>query len=126
MSAESTTDAVRRGLELAILFVVASYFALFLYWNSNAASVSLSPWHGLEVSLPAVLVVAIGFLVGFAVAALLATVGSLARSGEIRAARRRAADLEAELSRLRNLPLDEDLHRPAELDVVVSEPDDQP
>jgi len=87
----------------------------FVYLNGGAGRVPLSLWPGVEARpLPVVLVVFGGFLAGFLTAVLLATVTVLRRGSEQRALRRRIASLETELQRLRNLPIEEDLHAPPE------------
>ena len=62
-----------------------------------------------------------GFLTGFVVTALLTAVAALRRSADVRALRRRLTVLEGELARLRNLPLEEDLHSPPEPEAVGAE-----
>ena len=55
------------------------------------------------------------------VAALLTAVATMQRAVRIREGLRRVAGLEQELARLRNLPLEEDLHVPPEAEGVESE-----
>lgn len=110
---ETRPATYERAAHWAVRGIVLAYFVAFIAWNFDAPGVPLKLWFGGEPSpRPAVFVVAASFVVGFLLAAFLAWVGWLARAAELRRSRRRVTELESELSRLRNLPIEEDLVAP--------------
>ena len=111
----NATNRLQQLANLLIWAVVATYAVSFVWLNRDSGEVGLTFWWGVEPRpRPAVLVVLAGFLGGLLVTAALTLVGALRRVTDQRALRRRIAGLEAELQRLRNLPLEEDLHAPPE------------
>lgn len=112
---ETRRDRLQGPAALLAWAAVTTFAVGFVYLNGEAGSVSLKLWPGLDARpLPVVLVVFGGFLAGFLTAVVLATVTVLKRGAEHRAQRRRIVTLEQELQRLRNLPIEEDLHAPPE------------
>jgi uncharacterized integral membrane protein len=114
---DSSRDRLQGPAVLLVWAAVTTCAVGFVYLNGGAGKVALSFWPGWEPrALPVVLVVFGGFLAGFLTAVVLATVTVLRRGAEHRALRRRISSLEQELQRLRNLPIEEDLHAPLEAD----------
>ena len=113
----NASDRLQGLLTVVVWAMVTAYAVAFVWLNRASEDVGLTFWWGVEPRpRSAVLVVRAGFLVGFLVTALLAAVGALRRGAEERLLRRRIRSLEQELQRLRNLPIEEDLHSPPEPD----------
>jgi len=95
---------VKRTLS-AILFVVVFVLGVS-FALKNPQEVAIQYYFGLEWGpLPVSLIVIVVFLVGILVGGLVACLPILARQRELRRVRRRMAEMEEELSRLRRLPL---------------------
>jgi hypothetical protein len=108
-------DRLQGLATLLVWAALTTYAVSFALMNEGAGDVDLKFWFG-GGSEPrkAVVTVLVAFLAGFIVTAVLTGISALRRSGDERALRRRIASLEQELSRLRNLPIEEDLHAPPE------------
>lgn len=101
---------------------LTSCAVLFAWLNAGAGEAMLRFWPGLDPHpFPLVLVVFGSFLSGFLLTAVLMSVSSLRGGADQRALRRRITGLEQELQRLRNLPIEEDLHAPPESEPGESE-----
>ena len=118
----SEGGSVHRWGERIVRYAVLAYGIAFVYWNADSESVPLVFWPSVQAgSVPVVLVVAGSFLAGFVVAALLTAFSVVRRAGELRRSRRRITELEQELARMRNLPIDDDLHAPPASEALDAE-----
>ena len=113
MNGTNAPEALQKLANILVWALVAVYAVGFVWLNWKSGEVALTFWWGREPQpRPAVLMILIGFLCGLLVTYLLSTIGGLRRGAEQRALQRRISGLEAELKRLRNLPIEEDLHAP--------------
>jgi uncharacterized integral membrane protein len=114
---QNGANGLRLWTERLTWLIVVIATVLFLFFNMKAGSVRLHLWpDGEGAEFPVVLVIGTAFILGFLASLPLMLVGLVRRTAEQRHLRRRTEELEREVSRLRNLPLDGDLHALPESD----------
>lgn len=116
-------ESMKGVLEKLAFFVVLAYFAAFAVSNADARVELRLWWGGEPFESRAFFPVVVAFAAGFLVATLFAALESLRRGAETRRHRRDLSALEAEVARLRNLPMEDDLGvppAPPESDADVS------